>query len=42
MQAVINARKKHELCMLLTSVYYGAAKMKMTKDDLQGPFIKVA
>ena len=42
MRAISNARKKHELCMLLTSIYYGAAKMKMTNEDLQGPFIKLS
>jgi len=42
LQALKNANDKDDLCMLLTSIYYGAAKMKMKATDLQGPFLKLS
>jgi len=42
LKAMINADGKDDLCMLLTAIYYQAAKMKMKDTDLQAPFIKLA
>lgn len=42
LKAMINADEKNDLCMLLTAIYYQAAKMKMKDTDLQAPFIKLA
>ena len=42
LKAMINADEKDDLCMLLTAIYYQAAKMKMKDTDLQAPFIKLA
>ena len=42
LKAMINADEKGDLCMLLTAIYYQAAKMKMKDSDLQAPFIKLA
>ena len=42
LEALINADNDNKLCMILTAIYYQAAKMKMSQDDLQAPFIKLA
>ena len=42
LEALVNADNDHNLCMILTAIYYQAAKMKMSDDDLQAPFIKLA
>ena len=42
LKAMINADEKNDLCMLLTAIYYQAAKMKMKDSDLQAPFYKLA
>ena len=42
LKAMINADEDDDLCMLLTAIYYQAAKMKMKDSDLQAPFYKLA
>ena len=42
LQALREADKKDDLCMLLTSIYYGAAKMMQKSTDLVGPFLKLS
>ena len=42
LKAMINADEDNDLCMLLTAIYYQAAKMKMKDSDLQAPFYKLA
>ena len=42
MEAMINAQEKGKLGEFLVRAYYTAAKIKLSKDDLQGPYVKIA
>ena len=42
LQALMNADKQGDLCMLITSIYYSAAKMMIKKTDLIAPFLKLS
>ena len=42
MEAMINAEKEGRLGEFLVRAYYTAAKIKLKKDDLQGPYVKIA
>ena len=42
MEAIINAHEQGKLGEFLIRAYYTAAKIKLKKDDLQGPYVKIA
>tara|TARA_R100001443_G_C3347084_1_gene175890 strand:- start:54 stop:1607 length:1554 start_codon:yes stop_codon:yes gene_type:complete len=42
MEAIVNAKSQGRLGEFLIRAYYTAAKMKLKKDDVQGPFVKIA
>ena len=41
MKAITNARKDGKLGRFLATIYYKAAKQKMTNADFEGPFVKL-
>ena len=42
MEAIVNAKSQGRLGEFLIRAYYTAAKMKLKKDDVQGPFVQIA